>query len=306
MLGDLGGVPALERPWLLAPGLALYAATLLTLALLWREVAVRLDKMRPPLADSLAVFLASWLGRYVPSSLPYVAGKFAMGLRIGHSKTALGASVLYENAIVLSVGAVSSSIIIPLALAGSSSPRLFVGAGAAGLAGLALLSPPVFHRLIGVATRITRRQPIPRERLLSYRDVLACGALAALAMILNGAGFAFVLSAFVELSPAELLAAAAIFNLAGAIGVVVLPVPSGLGVREAVLIGLLQIFVPLEIAAAAALVVRAGGLGIDLVAGLAGAGMFALRQRALRQRALRHSASAEATEALPQREPEAA
>lgn len=296
MFGDLGGVPPVERPWLFAPGLALYAATLLTFALLWREVVVRLDRVRPPLIDALAVFLASWLGRYVPGILPYAAGKFAMGLRIGHSKAALAASVLYENAIVLSIGAISSSIIIPVALAGDGSPRLFIGAGLAGIAGLALLSPPVFHKLIGLATRLARRSSIPRASLLSYRGILAGGALATLAMVLNGAGFAFVLSAFVELSAAELLASAAIFNLAGVVGVAVLPVPSGLGVREAVLIGLLQVFVPIEIAAAAALLVRVGGLGIDVVAGLAGAGAFALRLR-------RH---AEAVERLPQRELEAA
>jgi len=279
MWGDLGDAPALERPGLIAPGLALYAATLLTFALLWRSVMRRLDPARPSALDSIAVFCASWLGRYVPSSLPYFAGKFAMGMRLGHGKPALAASMLYENVIIVSVGAFGSAVVIPLVLAGRGGPPLFLGAGVAGVAGLLLLSPPFFHRLVSLATRVTGRAPVARESLLSYRGIVVASALAAVSMVLNGAGFALILSAFVDLSATELVASAAIFNLAGAVGVMVLPLPSGLGVREAVLIGLLQFYVPVEIAAAAAVVIRLGGLGVDLLFGVAGAGLFALRQR---------------------------
>ena len=44
------------------------------------------------------------------------------------------------------------------------------------------------------------------------------------------------------------------------------------------MIGLLQIFVPLEIAAAAAVVARLGGVTFDLAFGLAGGALLALRR----------------------------
>lgn len=280
--GDLTSTPAIERPGLLVLGLVLYASTLLNYAVLWRNIVCRLDRIRPPLVDSVAVFCASWLGRYVPSSLPYLAGKLVMGIRLGHSKPALAASVLYENSLIISLGAISSSIIIPLTLAGEGGgPLVYVAAGLGGAGALSLLSPRVMHRVVNAATRLARREPIARDKLLSHRGILAGSVLAGVALALNGAGFALVLGSFVELDGREMVASAAIFNLAGVAGIAVLPVPSGLGVREAILIGLLQLYVPLEIAVAAALVARFGGIVIDVLLGLAGASLFALRQSQL-------------------------
>ena len=278
--GDLASAPAIERPWWLVAGVFVLAVVPLTYALLWRDIVCRLDGVRPPLIDSLAVFCASWLGRYVPSSIPYLAGKFAMGLRLGHGKRALGASMLYENVLLISVGAVSSSLIIPIALAGrGADPLVYVGAGLAGLAGLSLLSPGVIQRVANVATRVLRRPPIEKEDLLSPRGVAAGVALAAFALAVTGAGFALVLASLVDLSARELAASAAIYNLAGVAGILALPVPSGLGVREAVIIGLLQLFVPIEVAAAAAVLARFAATVIDILLGVAGAAVFALRRR---------------------------
>ena len=278
--GDLDGAPAIERPWLLVPALPLYAAALLTYAFLWRDILFRMDRVRPPVVDSIAVFCASWLGRYVPSSLPYLAGKFMMGRRLGHSKPALAASMLYENALLVSVAAVTSSIIIPLMLAGrGGGPLVYLVAGLGGAAALVFLSPPVFHRFINTAIRLARRQPIPRENLLSFRGILAGSGIAAFGFVLTGTAFALVLRSFVDLDTRELVASAAIFNLAGAIGVAALPLPSGIGVREGILIGLVQLYVPLEVAVAAAVVARLGSIMVDVLLGLAGASVVAWRLR---------------------------
>lgn len=280
IVGELGGVPTIERLWLLGPAAALYGATLLTYGLLWRDILHRLDRVRRPFIDVVSVFCASWLGRYVPSSLPYLAGKLMMGVRLGYGKRSLAASLVYENVLLISVGAATSAILILLTVAGQGvGPIVYLGAGLGGAAGLILLSPRVMYTFTNFAARIAHKSPIAREELLSYRGIAAGAAFAALAHALHGAAFALVLSSFVELDGRELLASVAIYNLAGVAGFLALPVPSGLGVREAVLIGMLQLFVPLEVAAAAAIVARLGGIIIDVVFGLAGGSLFALRQR---------------------------
>ena len=278
--GDLASIPDVERPELLIPGFALLGAAPLAYALLWREIVSRLDGTRAPAVDAVAVFCASWLGRYVPTSLPYFAGKFALGMRLGIGKPALAASILYENALFVSIGAASSSVLIPLSLTGEAGqPLVYAGAGLGGLAALGLLSPPVLHRAINAAARFARRDPVPRKHLLSYRGILSSAAWVAVGLAINGAGFALLLNAFVPLDARELVASAAIFNLAGVAGVAAVPVPSGIGVREAVLIGLLQVFVPLEVAVAAAVLTRLVGVLGDVALGLAGAATLAIRQR---------------------------
>lgn len=278
--GDLSSAPRVDRPWLLALGVLVFCGAPLTYAFLWRSIAGRLDNMRPPLVDTLSVFYVTWLGRYVPSSIPYVAGKFVLGLRLGHSKHALAASVVYENVLVIGIGIIGSSIIIPVALSGeSSSWLLYAGALAGGVAALALVSPAVVYRLATVVAAFTRQRTLGRGEVLSYRGLAVASGLTACALALNGLGFALVLDSFTGLSGREMIASGAIFNLAGVLGMLAIFVPSGIGVREAALIGLLQVFVPVPIAAAAAVLARLIGLMIDVVFGTLGAGTLAIRQR---------------------------
>jgi uncharacterized membrane protein YbhN (UPF0104 family) len=286
-----GGMPAVTRPELLAGATASYAAALLAYAWLWRETVTRLDRLRPPAGDSLAVFYASWLGRYVPSSLPYVASKVLMGMRLGHSKAALAASMLYENLLMIAISALWSCVALSLVLSDAQGPAILLATGLGGAAALALLSPPVLSRLVALGARVTRR-PAPEALVLPASGLAAASAFAALAVLGSGFSFALVLGSFVSLDGREVIASAAIFSLAGVAGTLALPVPSGLGVREAVIVGLVQLYAPLEVAAAAALLSRAIGMAVDVSFGLAGAAWYARRQGTYSDRVAREQAKA--------------
>lgn len=279
MSDGVSSLPAVNRPWFMVFGVALLALPPIVNALLWRDILCRLDRTNTSIIDGVAAFCASWPGRYVPSSLPYLAGKFVLGTRLGHSRPALAASVLYEHALLVSLGAVSSAIVIPLMLAGGSRvPWVFLSAAFGGAIGLALLSPRVMQAGISVAARLARKDAMPKMYLLSHRDMLFGATLALAALAFQAMSFSFVMASFLHLSWRELIAAGAIFNLAAVAGIVVLPVPSGLGVREGVLIALLQAFVPIELAAAATLVARFGNVLVDIGVGLIGGAVFAVRQ----------------------------
>jgi uncharacterized membrane protein YbhN (UPF0104 family) len=223
------------------------------------------------------VFCASWLGRYVPTSLPYFAGKVVMGSRLGHSRPALVASLVYENVLVLAIAAAVSCAALPLALSDASGPVWLALLGAAGAALLALLSPRVMSRAVAFGARVTRR-PVPEGLVLSRGGLASAATFAAVVVVANGLSFAFVLGSFVQLDGREVVASAAVFGLAGVAGTLALPVPSGLGVREAVIVALVQLYTPVEVAAAAAVLSRVICLGVDVAFGLTGAAWFAYRR----------------------------
>ncbi|MEX1255183.1 MAG: lysylphosphatidylglycerol synthase domain-containing protein [Dehalococcoidia bacterium] len=274
--GAITEVPDVQQPSLLAAAGAFYAAALMAYALLWRTLVCRLDRFYPRRIDSLAVFFASWLGRYVPTSLPYLAGKVVMGMRLGHSKSALAASVLYENLLMIAVSALWSCVALPLALSDSQRPATLIAIGLGGAATLALLSPPVLGRLIALGALVARR-PAPDGLVLPPGGLATAVTFAALAVLGSGMSFALVLGSFVSLGGREVIASAAVYSLAGVAGTLALPVPSGLGVREAVIVGLVQLYAPLEVAAAAAVLSRLISLGVDVLSGVAGAAWYTYR-----------------------------
>jgi uncharacterized membrane protein YbhN (UPF0104 family) len=279
---ELGSLPRIENAWLLAPALAAQAATIVAYVALWRVLVFAMDPARPSWADSSAAFVCSWLARHAPTGVPYVAGKVVLGERLGHRRMPVVASMLYENLVVVCVFAATSCALLAVVGVGLPRPAWLLLAAAA-CAMLAALALPFTRQLLGaVARRIPRARAIA-DCGLDARSVMRASAVTLIAAALNGVAFALLLAAFDGLNGRELLVAAAAFNLAGAAGVAAVPVPSGIGVREAVLIALLQTIVPLEVATAAAILARAGGIAIDLVFGAAGAAFFALRARSGRR-----------------------
>jgi uncharacterized protein (TIRG00374 family) len=128
---------------------------------------------------------------------------------------------------------------------------------------------------------VAGKEELTRDDVLSYRGLASAATIASAALVFNAIGFALILAAFDDLSTREMIAAGAAVNLAGVLGVLAIPIPSGLGVREAVLIGLLQVFVPIEVAAAAAVVSRLVSIGTDVAFGLLAGGVMALRHQSL-------------------------
>jgi uncharacterized membrane protein YbhN (UPF0104 family) len=142
--------------------------------------------------------------------------------------------------------------------------------------GCVLLSPPVLRWLLRIASRLTKKTA-PALKVLSYRDLLDGALVAVMSLVLSAASFAALLNGFADLAPRELLAAGAAYTLASVAGMLVLPVPSGFGVREGILIGLLQTIVPVPVAIAAAALARVLSLTIDVLAGGAAASVLARR-----------------------------
>src|SRR5690606_31846738 len=95
------------------------AATLVALvfrflgALVWRVVLTRLGAVQlPPFLVLADVYARSWLARYIPGTIPWIAGKIYLAAQHGISKSRLAVSSLVEAAAqVVAVGAFSLALL---------------------------------------------------------------------------------------------------------------------------------------------------------------------------------------------------
>jgi len=188
---------------------------------------------RGPFRPLARAFYLSQLGKYIPGGIWQPLGQIEMTRRMGIPLAAVTASFAVFAAIEVAAGGVVGAVatLVPDA-------RAAVRWGAAlGLAPLALLYRPVLTRLLALWPRwsIERvNEVVPGAKPIVRSFLLGCAN-----MIATSLAFAAILS---QISPRghSVVLAAACFSLAWTAGFVALPVPSGIGVREAVLLALLS------------------------------------------------------------------
>ena len=253
--------------------LLLGLGNVLAAALAWRSALAALGSPLP-VRPAVAVFCAGQLGKYVPGSVWSLLLQAQLAAQRG---------VPRDRVVVAGLLALAEGLAALLAVGVVAVPSLLTGLGASdggalagGLAGLALAvaglaaatSPRLVAGVLGRLLRWTRRPPLTRapDRSALLR-VLSAGGAGALGLGAHGAA----LAAAVGASPATCAATAGGLVLASAIGLLALPVPAGVGVREAVLVAVLAPVAPVPTALAVAVLSRLVLTVSDLLGALLGA-----------------------------------
>lgn len=228
-----------------------------------------------PIREGTTIWLTTMLTRYIPGNIWHIVGRLAMANQLGVSRTQVLASATVEQLLVLMSALMVFGLSVPFWRGGAGPERwllLLIPVG------LLLLHPHIFGRGLIWAAAILKRPTLA----WSYRFheiVLVLGAF----VLANGAaGIALVvvigsLTPFPADQAAFVIGAAA---LAWVIGYLSILTPSGLGVREAALTGLLSQIFPLPVAIMASLIYRlALTLGEIAAVGLVSAYTYLRRQR---------------------------
>ncbi|QZN87600.1 flippase-like domain-containing protein [Cellulomonas sp. C5510] len=249
---------------------------LLTL-LSWRAVLADLGSPLP-LRKAFAVFFPSQLGKYVPGGVWNVVAVSELGadLRIPRRRSFSAMAVALLVSVVTGLAVAAPALTLTSGGAGAGYAWVWLALPLA----VALLAPPVSNRLLGVAMRLLRREPL--EHPLTARGTVAAAGWSVAAwlcaglqlwLIGLGVGFPADADAYARVSGA--------YALAWVVGFVVVVVPAGLGAREVVLVALLAGVAP---DAGAVIVVvllaRVAQTLADFL--LAGAGVLVLRRGAAR------------------------
>ncbi|MFN3866321.1 MAG: lysylphosphatidylglycerol synthase domain-containing protein [Demequina sp.] len=247
------------------------AATALALAfrylgvLVWRVVLSRLGARRlPPMRVLADIYARAWLARYIPGTVPWIAGKIYLAAEQGISKSRLAVSTLVEAAAqVVAVGTVSLALLAIDPRIGEVSPVLRVTVALCAVAGFVAMTPPVFNRLLALAFRLLRRgTPSPVDWPV-VRDSLALYGGGA---VLSGLAYALLMRSVVpDLGVEDLVFLVGAFGFAGVVGILTPLVPSGLGTRDATQLVLLLIVLPAPTAALVVLLSRVWSGAVDLL-----------------------------------------
>lgn len=211
------------------------------------------------------IWATAWLGRYLPGKVLWILGKvyFGRSLGIGADVLALGALVEVAQQVAMTL-AVSAAILAGYGALGAvvATPTLAIALGVLGVL-VAVLPTP--YR-IGLAA-MRRWRGAADGTLVAPQLSLTAGAAAFqfVGLVLTGAAYVALTRAVApDLAWSQVGFVFATFTFAGAIGMLAVFAPSGIGVREGVQMLLLTRIMPAETAAALAVLGRVWSTAIDV------------------------------------------
>jgi hypothetical protein len=184
----------------------------------------------------LRPFFYSLLGRYIPGRFAVIVGKIYMYERRGVPRMVAAMALAYENVFAAIGGFAVAAAAAATVVAGLLSWRALLPA-AAGVAVLViLLQPGVLRRLLGWAVRRLGRGEFDAAMVMGRRAAASFALAYASYCAISGVFFALLAAAFVPLEPGIAVRVGAAYVAASVLGYAAVFTPSGLGVREGLLI----------------------------------------------------------------------
>jgi len=230
--------------------------SIISLFLIWNRILRILEPVKK-LSNfkAIQVSIYSWFGRYLPGKAWMFLGRIYLCQKQGLSKKILTISVIYE--IILSVASAFLFALIFLGISfGMKLSQFYFIPLIAILAGFILVHPNLFYLIFNFILRKFNKPEVPQTNFLSYRRIIEIVSYYFLAHFLNGVAFFFLIKSIANLTFYDIMWIIGVFILAATLGMVAVFAPSGLGVREGVLVLFLQLCFPLSIAVFISLIAR--------------------------------------------------
>lgn len=256
-----------------------FCLAVLTSGVLWRSTVRACSEIEVSVSSAVRAHTAAWLLKYVPGQVGAFAWKIAWGPRVGISRSQVSVAFIYEYLFLGITSTVPTIPIIVVALGtGASSLGWYLVAAVVIAVLFAVVSyAPILRRIVGLLMRVTKRGMDPdRLSFLGLADAMRLQGLYTLPRIANGLGFVAIVGAVHHVTPVDAIVLIAAYTLAGILGLLAIFVPSGIGVREAVIVLVCSRMMPVEVAAVVAINARIWATVAD---GFLGVGYLLARER---------------------------
>jgi hypothetical protein len=268
----LSAVAALVAGLLLAAG---WRVLLTDMAAMGPDRVAAVEHNRLGGVESVAVYSASQLGKYIPGSVWPVVAQLSLARRHGIQRRTVVAAFFMQLLLLLVSAIVVAGITLPWVNSEELRSRWWLVLLV--LPACLLLVPAVQRRLLGAAGRLLRRDlgvRLPSHRALAVALVVSVATYVTFGLHL--ALLAWPLSP--DSAVPVLVQSVGAFALAWSVGFVVVFAPAGLGVREVVLTVTMGSVLADADAIAVAVLSRTAIVLADLALGLFGVAIFSLRR----------------------------
>jgi uncharacterized membrane protein YbhN (UPF0104 family) len=271
-------------PFWLAISVLLAALYFVALGICWALLLRSMSALPNPIPifQGARVWQMSMFTRYIPGNIWHVLSRALLAEQVRASRSLVIASATVEQLLTVLGALLVVSLALPklgMLMVGATRLPVSLIIPIALVAGLVVIHPRILGRLFNwVGTRLKRPEIAWRY---DYRIMVGLLSLYAATTVVTGLSLAAIVIGLGGLETVNIPFVVGSAALAWAAGYVSIVTPSGLGVREGVLAGLLALVVPLPVAIVASLLFRLvsmGGEGLALaVFWLAGSRRFSAR-----------------------------
>lgn len=257
------------------------AIGLLTRGLVWKRVVNFLQPENDlGWGEAIRIDIYSQLGRYLPGKIFGVVGKVYLARNKNILRKNLYLSVIYDALFHPVASFLLSLFLIGFFFNYNLDFSNFYLIGLLAIIGVLIVTHPrVSQYLIKLFLSKIKKEPVRLDSDLSWFQKIKVIFCYSLTDFFMGLGFFYLINSLIHLPFQNLLSIVGIYVLAGVLGFVAFFAPSGLGVREGVLVLFLQPYFPLNIAILISLLARVW----TILAELSLAGGFYLLEKVKKQ-----------------------
>jgi uncharacterized membrane protein YbhN (UPF0104 family) len=253
----LGQVPAGAIVGALACDFAALAASLLA----WRTVVADLGTVLS-VRGAARIMLVGSLAKYLPGTVWPAVAQMELGRAEGLPRTRAASAFVISALVTIVCGGLVSVLAVPGAVSHSAWWLLVLLALPVLVA---CLHPRVLNRVLALGLRLARRPPVDQQ--LTAGGIARASAWTVVAWLCYGVQAAVFVHAVGGGNAATFFLAIGGFALATVVGLLVIPVPAGAGVREVVFIAVVAVSVSSSAVTAAAVLARLTMTLTDVVTG---------------------------------------
>jgi len=248
--------------WLSILAILMFVLAVVASGYLWGKILNTLtvkQNLKIKNNEAIRIHIASWLLKYIPGQAGSVINKVLWGKKKGYSKKLILVTFIYENIFLI---VASFLISVPVLVISSGydkfidNPIYILVIAISILVSIIVLNSKSMHAIMNFIFNKILKQPVGKELFLENSQSAKLLLMYIIPRILNAFGFVLIIMSLSKVDFISFTSLGSAYIIGGAIGIMAIFVPSGIGVREAVIVLFSAPFIGPGLAIVAAIIAR--------------------------------------------------